>query len=435
MMHNGTLSHMNMATQSSTNVVETVNTTAGTSNPFTVFLKDPEKYFYDPASIPILTIAMPIILGMGVICNSAFIYVVIKLKHMHNATNYYLVNLAIADLIYLHIVVIDKVLRYGISPFAKDYGPWGHRPCKILSAFIFLPHLVSEGTIMLFTYERCRALRSTGAIYRQSNKRCLVYIIITWFIAMFALIPCIYFIDGASFTLNWIQDTITHQYTIRKCGLAPISFFGSLTIQCNGLQTIPFIFIAFAIIGLNVLILKALHSSAKLSNKYLKNRTKSNSKRQIALMLIATSSVFYLTLLPYYLDDILYGLNKVGLIPFIKLPKVWIQTGRFMAYFNSAINMLIYNIFSRRYRNAFKEAFCCCLIGKTTHTYSSSSRNSAPNVHENGARMAPMNSDIVHMGGSNTASIDGETICTLNDTSRRARASDKIQEFTIDTYI
>nr|XP_006813014.1 PREDICTED: neuropeptides capa receptor-like [Saccoglossus kowalevskii] len=325
-------------------------------------------YFYKEGQAAILTIAMPILLAIGITCNAAFLFVVVSNKSMHTVTNYYLVNIALADMTYLSIVVSDKLVRYYFSPFSSDYSSWGPNGCRLITGLIFTPHYVSELSICLFTFERYYAICQPMKRHRLSGKRRTVAILVcVWIISALLASPCVSFIDGKVFNIVWADsvEVTGLPSKIMKCGTVPIIFQGGVTLQCYALQTIPFFFSAIVILVLNVKIIGALRKSSKTMSSSTSSKSVQNRK-QIVRMLIVTSTIFYVCILPYYVDDIIAVVYYLGYPEKISLPSMFLQVGRFMAYTNSAINPIVYNVMSERYRRAFVQTFFPCFMKRTT---------------------------------------------------------------------
>ena len=60
---------------------------------------------------------------IGIIGNWMVVYVVVRAKKMHNVTNYFLINLAIADIMYL-------VTAIPSTTYWTNYWPCGQFMCK-----------------------------------------------------------------------------------------------------------------------------------------------------------------------------------------------------------------------------------------------------------------------------------------------------------------
>lgn len=337
------------------------------------------KLLYKDASKPLLTIVMPFILGLGLATNLSFIFVFVRVPRIRNVTTMYLINLACSDMIYLSFVIGDKILRYSSSPFSADYSSWGEYGCKLITGVIFIPHYISEFTITLFTVERyitiCKPLKRA---YFCSKKRTIIFIICIWLLSFVLSIPCLYFIEGKMFSIEWTSTNTNFERPSKflKCGVRPVKFSGGLTLQCYALQTIPFFFTFFATGILNIIMIRELDHSARMSISMGadKNAKSVTERKDIIKMLVVTSLIFYSFVLPYFIDDLINAVTYLANLKTIKLSADFLQFARFLAYTNSAINPIIYGAVSSRYRKAFIEAFC---------PFTSSNSNSQTDIRVN----------------------------------------------------
>ena len=81
-------------------------------------------------------------------------------------------------------------------------------------------------------------------------------------------------------------------------------------------------------------------------------------KKQVVRMLIVTITVYIICITPFRLLN-LFDIYMYYLPP--NITWVLVNTARIMMYTNSAVNPIIYNIMSDRYRHAFRETFLCCI--------------------------------------------------------------------------
>ena len=75
-----------------------------------------EESIYSTASWIFVLIFVPVVAMFGILCNTAFIFVVYRVKFMRSITNIYLVNLAIADSSLLIAAFSQYIGDYIISP-------------------------------------------------------------------------------------------------------------------------------------------------------------------------------------------------------------------------------------------------------------------------------------------------------------------------------
>ncbi|XP_006825709.1 tachykinin-like peptides receptor 86C [Saccoglossus kowalevskii] len=98
-------------------------------------------------------------------------------------------------------------------------------------------------------------------------------------------------------------------------------------------------------------------------NDYKKSQISSRleEKEQVIRVCIATSVVFVICVTPRILNSILAivaqtGNNVITLQVFTCTDFVTYH----LLFFNSSVNSIIYNVASKKYRSAFKQAFCSC---------------------------------------------------------------------------
>ena len=105
---------------------------------------------YTPTDWYIYMIVYPCILIFGTTTNLSFLFVVIRVPYMRNITNFYLCNLAIADLLYLQVTLVGRITKFIRSPlrFVNDSTVLCTLEQYVFSAtFIASTHLVSLVTL------------------------------------------------------------------------------------------------------------------------------------------------------------------------------------------------------------------------------------------------------------------------------------------------
>ena len=169
-------------------IVEIARPTVSNSNA-TVDL----EYFLGPKRLPLntvvaTTVIYSVILVAGIIGNVSTCIVIANNRYMHTATNYYLFNLAIADLL---------VLILGIP--VETYTMWSAYPWIFGETFCVLRSMASETstyasilTITAFTVERyvaiCHPMRAHSVT---CLKRAVKIIVILWIVSSLCAVPII----------------------------------------------------------------------------------------------------------------------------------------------------------------------------------------------------------------------------------------------------
>ncbi|XP_072040905.1 neuropeptides capa receptor-like [Amphiura filiformis] len=320
---------------------------------------------------------MPCILVLGLCSNVAFIFVIYRIQWMRTIPNTYLLNLAIADTLFLIVAVGEKLFRFGSSPYHDDWAPVGTTGCILVPAIMSCCYYTSITLVSLVSLERfdaiCRPLK-----HRQfsSKNRVLKLVAGAWTFSMLmasAQIP-----DYSHLVLycalppnNTGDLTVMKNHHPQVIGMCkPVAAWLDPFVNC--VQTVPFIIAMFGnafLYGRIVLAVKKSTAEAQmngLSGQNLRNRNR------VTRMLVINGVLFFLCLSPFELTSFLFVVWELsaGSLDMLITPSmmVWIQIARILMYFNSAINPVVYNITNPRYRTASRQAFCLKSVGSSHHT-------------------------------------------------------------------
>ena len=107
---------------------------------------------------------LPAITILGVVLNSAFLYVIFRVEQMRTITNRYLANLAVADILFLVSAIGPKLLQYATSPFQLDDSHLGPFGCVAVYFLIDTAYFSSLCFITLTSLDKfvalCRPLKN-----------------------------------------------------------------------------------------------------------------------------------------------------------------------------------------------------------------------------------------------------------------------------------
>ncbi|XP_038050443.1 somatostatin receptor type 5-like [Patiria miniata] len=319
-------------------------------------------FVYTTTQKVILLAILPVFMVVGLLDNLAFVYVVLKIPDMKTVTNAYLLNLAIADVLYLTFSVGEKLVKYGLSSVSDNDGVLGLGGCIVVYIITDLAYFAGLFFVTLVSIDRFMAVHSPMASGRKGGSDITQMTILgTWILAavLSALMSpaygaleeyCILWPDVAPYN-NWA-------HVAAEC----VAISPWLTPFTQGLQTLPFFISFITNVILYICIIKGLDQSIERLRKHgLMKEKDINVRNQIARMLVVNGMVFFFCLAPFELMsllsmvDTLSGGHKI-VIP-LETRFTLDHIGRVLAYFNSAINPLIYTAMSSRYRQAFKQAF------------------------------------------------------------------------------
>lgn len=333
-----------------------------------------QAYVYSSVDRILITVFMPIIFTIGVLGNIAVIVVFFRIKGMRTVTNHYLTNLAIADLIFLLLAVTDRWVLYVSSPIIDDYSYTSRAFCKTFPYIQDASIIVSCYTVILVTVERYIAICWPHKFKQLSTRpRAIMLCTFFWMFALLYKIPDLFFIDHIRQTLIWPEDYEEYAGHRTLCSycfnpLNDIScqrFRRSLALdQVMLLMVIPITMILYTLIVLQL---------QRLTNNNVRSSSSSTKmKKQVVRMLIVTITVYVICITPFRI------LNLCDILGMKISPDyMWaiVNIGRIMTYTNSAINPIIYNIMSDRYRFAFRETFFFCFAGYTPVNVEMSSKS------------------------------------------------------------
>ncbi|KAM7384665.1 hypothetical protein PAMA_011832 [Pampus argenteus] len=307
-----------------------------------------------------------VICASGIVGNVMVILVVLTTKHMRTPTNCYLVSLAVADLMVLTAAGLPTITD-------SIFGSWvfGHYGCLCITYFQYLGINASSCSITAFTIERYIAIcHPIKAQFLCTLSRAKKIILVVW---AFTCVYCVMW-----FYLSDIQELVyDHNITIITCGYRvsrkfylPIYFFDF------GVFFVLPLLLSAVLYGLiaRILFLNPLPSDPKDNNKKTKKKNGHNhavststscknsrhssstatSRRQVTKMLAVVVILFATLWMPY---RTLVVVNSF--LDRAYLDSWFLLFCRICIYLNSAINPVIYNAMSQKFRAAFRK-ICRC---------------------------------------------------------------------------
>ena len=322
--------------------------------------KEAAELLYTPVEVVFASIIVPCMMAISFLSNSAFIYTVYCMPELHTITNAYLVNMAVADIIYVNLGgTLVFLLPYMMSS-VKDDVHYGFIGC-------FSRGLVSNSCYFAsFILVTCVAVERFLAIchplYQQmvSGKSRTIKIIVTsWLLAgIFAV--TVYVPQYSNLKTVCIYWPLGKAYSI-----LPMKFS-----SCSTLPGFPVVFsqvadtiLYFLALVLNFIVYaKIIITLKRRATQDLGTRTQHKARRehnQVARLLITNGVVFFLCFTPWQFtnfDSITTYLTGSHL--FIDINYRYIQiVALFMSYVNSSINPFVYITCSSTYRIACMKAF------------------------------------------------------------------------------
>ena len=275
--------------------------------------------------------------------NSLIPVVFYRNKALRTPVHYFIVNMAVSDLIFGGIL-----LPWFVSGSINDNrwlvdGVLGSGLCKLLWFTFTGPTVVSISNMIVLAFDRFRAVVFPLKPALISRKGCRTIIIATWIASM---------ISGAGSI--YALKLVSHG-TKLYC----VFFWNNESDTTRAMIIIGFSFVSLIVLSAIVLavlytaIIISLYRQKKrlrLASEIVKKRTKTN--RKITCMLVIVVIVFYAVWIPFSIQNTITIFTE---------PSFRLQCPHFiwaLPFSYATINPIVYYIFNKNYRNGFKELLC-----------------------------------------------------------------------------
>ncbi|KAH8409732.1 hypothetical protein KR222_003269 [Zaprionus bogoriensis] len=316
-----------------------------------------------------LSVCYALIFMAGILGNLITCIVISRNNFMHTATNFYLFNLAISDLILLCSGMPQDLYNL----WQPDNYPFSEGVCILESVLSETAANATVLTITSFTVERYIAICHPFRQHTMSKlSRAIKFIFAIWIAALLLALPqAIQFSvvnqgTGSSCTMN--NDFFAHVFAVSGF----LFFGGPMTAIC----------VLYVLIGIKLKRSRLLQALPRRS--YDVNRGISAQTRVIR-MLVAVAVAFFICWAPFHAQRLMavYGSTfRIESQWFNDVFNILNYTSGVLYFLSTCINPLLYNIMSHKFREAFKVTLArqFRLSGKhqgqsLPHTYSALRRN------------------------------------------------------------
>jgi len=309
------------------------------------YCSDPE--YYNSLYGLVGTIFQTSVFLVGVTGNTMVVVTVRGTKSLHTTTNCYLVSLAVADLITLVSSVPQEVLSYHIL---GDLWVWGSLGCSLMVFCQFLAMNASALSLTAFTVERYIAIcHPMKAQYICTLTRAKRIILSCWMFALFYSSPWL--------GLTHIKYSCVKGYgQVPKCDFkhsrASTMYIAMFFTDITLFYLIPLV---LSVVLYSLIAIMLLYTAPRTFND---GNNRNQARLQVVKMLIAVVTIFATLWLPhrgmlvYNTVAALHGLPRYMDLWFLMFAKTCI-------YINSAINPILYNALSTKFRRAFQRTLSC----------------------------------------------------------------------------
>lgn len=288
----------------------------------------------------ILITAYSLIILLGFIGNSLVIYMIVRYKTMRTVTNFFIANLALADL-----MVDTLCLPFTLAYTLLDEWKFGAVLCHLVSYAQALSVHVSTLTLTVIALDRYRCI-VFHLDSRISRKISFTIIAITWLIAAVLASPL------AIFREYRYEDIPTINLRIAVCSEkwpsenrdATIYSLSMLILQ----YVLPLSIICYAYVRIWFKLKSHINPSARNDSQCRRRKT--------TKMLVMVVVVFAVSWLPFHIFQLAVDLDLVLILHEYKLLYTVFHV---VAMCSTFANPLLYGWMNKNYRNGFLMFFRC----------------------------------------------------------------------------
>ncbi|XP_018527573.1 somatostatin receptor type 5 [Lates calcarifer] len=323
---------VNMNGYNWTSISENVNMSS--SQPYPSYATNNVPEAPEPMPFSVVTaVIYTIVFIVGFLGNTLVIYVVIRYAKMKTVTNMYILNLALADELY-----ILGIPFLGTNS-ALSYWPYGDFFCKVCMTADAMSQFSSTFCLTVMTIDRYLAvvypIRSAKWRKPQVAK---VFNGMVWVVSFLIVLPVTIYSDVQeelnTCNISWpephdLWSIVFILYT------SILGFFGPLIV-----------------ISLCYLLIVIKVRSASVRAGLTKRR---KSERKVTRMVVIIVLVFVLCWLPFFITNIV---NLIYIIPESKITAAIYFFLVILTYVNSCANPILYGFLSENFKQSFQKVLC-----------------------------------------------------------------------------
>ncbi|XP_040292702.1 neuromedin-U receptor 2 [Bufo bufo] len=292
-----------------------------------------------------MTLVYAVIFLVGVSGNMLVCLVILKNHNMRTPTNYYLFSLAVSDLLVLLLgMPLEVYEMWSNYPFL--FGAWGCYFKTVLFETVCFASILSVTTVSVERY--VAIMHPFQAKLKSTRRRALRILITLWIFSILFSIPNTsthgillqYFPNG-----SLVPDSAT-------CTVVQPLWIYNCIIQVTSLlfYVLPMgvISVLYCLMGIK---LRGDHS---LEAGKMSVNIQRPSRKSVTKMLFVLVMAFAICWAPFHVDRLFFSFVVDWTEPLANVFNlIHVISGVFF-YLSSAVNPLIYNLLSRRFRSAFQ---------------------------------------------------------------------------------
>ncbi|KAK7940258.1 hypothetical protein WMY93_003584 [Mugilogobius chulae] len=288
-----------------------------------------------PVSVTSLVTAVVLIIifFVGLLGNTLVIYVVVRYTKMKTVTNLYILNLALADELY--ILGIPFLCTQNVL----SYWPYGEFLCKIYMTADVMSQFTSTFCLTMMSIDRYLAVvHPIKSVKWRKPQVAKILNALMWVVSFLITLPVTIFSnvqpDGNACNITWPDE---HNLWSNAFILVTsiLGFFGPVVVIC---------------LCYMLLVIKVRSAGARAG---LTKRRK--SERKVTRMVVIIVLVFVLCWMPFFTTNLV---NMFYTIPNSSVNVAIFYILVIVTYINSCSNPILYGFLSENFNQSFQKALC-----------------------------------------------------------------------------
>jgi len=291
----------------------------------------------------IIPIIFSLIVAFGLAGNVLVIVVICINQQMRSTTNILILNLAVADLLFIIICVPFTAAFYVLPQW-----PFGIVWCKIFQYMIYVCAYASVYTLVLMSLDRYLAVvHPIHSIPYRTQQNTMWILLCLWGVILCGHTPLLfhsnvlnYVTNNENFSACLNLKTVTDQQASKI-------FYGSLFV-CGYVLPLSLIVVLYGVM-LKRLLYGVVPGGSQRAESI-------RSKTRVTKMVVIVVVIFALCWLPIHIVFIIQNFGSYhNSVSYLAIQMV----SNCLAYMNSCVNPILYAFLSNNFRQSFKKVLCC----------------------------------------------------------------------------
>lgn len=279
---------------------------------------------------------------VGLVGNGLVIFVIIRYTKMKTVTNMYILNLSIADALFLlglPLIMTTGILRQWI---------FGYAMCKIYFILTCINMFTGAFTLMVMSGDRFLAVcfPITSMSYRTALHASLA-ITFTWIVSFLLMIPIIIYVELRQHPIFKGRFSCTVDFP-EGLGILPENAFTLYTLVLGFLVPVILISVLYSLLLVRL----------RTTGPQVKSAEKRRSHRKVTKLVTMIIIVFIVCWLPYWVFQV-HLITRTAKGPLPAYMVALFQTFTLLSYANSMVNPCLYAFTNENFRESFINAFRC----------------------------------------------------------------------------